>query len=183
MPKAKAAPAAPSSGRIREIVARIERAQSELDVLELKAAGLKAAINSMLIEDLPGVFKEMEIEEARLDDGTTVRIREEVSCGITEANRARAMKWLRDNDYGGIIKTSATMVLPIEGNEELLDQLGKFAEDHDANLDHKEVIHPATLTSFVKEQMRNASFPQALFSVYPFQKAKITKPAAARARR
>lgn len=134
-------------------------------------------------EDLPLLMQEIGMSSFKLEDGTSIEVTPDVQCAITDANRPAANQWLIDNGFGGLIKTQVVTEfgrgeLPeaIEFQRLVIEQF----PDHTPMV--KDSVHPATLKSFVKEQLLrdDCTLPKELFSVYEFNKAKITLPKAAK---
>lgn len=126
-------------------------------------------------EDLPDLMQECGLQSVTLEDGSKIEVREEVDAAITEATRSRAMAWLTDNDFGGLIKT----VVSVEFERGLVSEARQLADNLNgeglfANL--KETVHPQTLRAFVREQMQDGRpIPVDLFNVHPYNIAKLTK--------
>lgn len=141
---------------------------------ELKAA--KEARRRTEEEDLPQLMKEVGLTEIKLASGETVKIKEEVTCGITQANRDDALAWLIKNGFGGLIKTEIALAFG-RGDRDLAERVaGELSQQGYQDLELKEVVHPGTLKSFIKERMAaGEAIPMDLFSVRPFDKATLTK--------
>lgn len=149
-------------------------AQAEVS---LKAA--KEAFEKTEREDLPLLMQEIGMSSFKLEDGTSIEISPEVQCSITEENRARAHQWLVQNGFGGLIKT---MVVTEFGRGEI-EEAAKYqklvVESFPDRIPFvKDAVHASTLKAFVKEQIEkeDSTLPKELFSVYQFNKAKITLP-------
>ena len=142
-------------------------------VLRLKdeLAEAKAAMLRTEREDLPELMAEFGLAEFKLSDGTLIKITEDVDARITDARRDEALRWLIDNGFGGLIKTSVAVTF---GRGER-DSAAALAERLDENYDTahlEESVHPSTLKAFVREQLRDGNpVPFDLFSVYPYSKA------------
>jgi hypothetical protein len=61
----------------------------------------------LLEEDLPDAMQAEEIEQLMLDDGTIVELETSYHGSISEANRADALKWLKEHDCARLIKRKA----------------------------------------------------------------------------
>lgn len=155
-----------------EAQANVWRLDEELEI----ATRLR---NQLETEDLPELMREIGMTSVSLANGKTVEVTEEITCGISEQNRAAALKWLDDHNYGGLIKT----LLNVSFNRQdrthavaLLQQLAIAAADAGVEVDSevKETVHAATLKSFVKEELaKGTPLPFDLFSIHPYNKARI----------
>lgn len=142
---------------VERLEGELERAQNDLRRVEQ--------------EDLPELMREVGMQSVRLADGSTIEVVDEVSCGITEAKRHDAHRWLEANGFGGIIKTEVVVGFG-RGEHEAA---AACAESVGGAL--VERVHPSTLKAFIKEQMAaGRAVPFDLFGVHPFAKAKF-KPA------
>lgn len=162
--------------RITALAQLLSDQQAQVAALEMQLSEAKAAMIHTERDALPNLMNELQLTEIKLLNGTSVKVVEDVDCAITEANRAAALAWLRDNGFGGLIKTEVKASFG-RGEEaaarhafevlvgELQGQLPEL----------KEAVHASTLKSFVKEQLANGTaVPFDLFSVFPFSRAKVT---------
>lgn len=139
---------------------------------QLKAA--KADAFRTEREDLPELMSEVGMSEFVLEDGSKVSVKEEVDASITEAKRDAAVAWLVDNGFGGLIKTTVTASFA-KGDREAAVELAERMSQDGIIAELKEVVHPATLKSFVKEQLTNGEeIPFDTFSIRPYNIANIS---------
>ena len=161
--------------RLKEMGQKMVNQEAKVKELEdeLKAAKLK--LNDMQLVDLPEMFAEYGLSEIKLEDGTVISVKEEVSCAITAKNKPMALKWLLDNNYGGLIKTEVAIAFERGDYEAAQQAMNELAERY-GDVQGKQVVHPATLKSFVKERMEAGdNIPMELFSVHPYSKATMKK--------
>ena len=145
-------------------------------VLEAEAALAKASADLRKIEeeDSPDLLEEVGLKEVMLEDGRKITLTPEIQCGISDERRPRAHAWLRDNNYGGIIKN--VVILEFGVGEDALKQetVKHLATDLHLVPIEKESVHAATLKSFIKEQRaKGASPPEELFAIRPYNKVKV----------
>ena len=116
---------------------------------------------------------EIGLKEITLEDGSKITLVQDCDAAITEATRKGALEWLLKNNFGGLIKTQIDIKFDRgdhETAEEVYKELGKKYQ----GVELKEVVHPSTLKSFVKERMAAAqSIPMKLFNVRSYNKAKV----------
>lgn len=160
--------AAPSLERAVEMAKRLVLARAAVDAADTALKDAKATVARLEQVDLPELMKELGLEMFRMEDGRVVEVVQDVSCGISEAQRAAAHAWLTERGFGGLIKTAVTV------------QFGR--DEHDAAMECakriggtlEERIHPSTLKSFVKERMAaGENVPPELFGTHVFHKVKI----------
>jgi hypothetical protein len=162
--------------RIVVLAQLMQQQQLRVDELEQELKDAKEALRSTEREDLPMLMAELGISELKLEDGSVVKVVEDCDCRITDATRERALKWLADNGFGGLIKTQVTAVFGRGEREEALKLFEKII-DEPADVQLKEEVHPSTLKAFVKEQIAaGTAIPMDAFNVFPYNKASL-KPA------
>lgn len=150
--------------------------QSErVKALDAELAAAKRNLLRTEREDLPQLMAEIGIQEIKLSTGQKVAIKEDVDARITDDHRPAALRWLLDNGFGGLIKTQVTVPFD-RGDHDAAVECGMRLKDEYSNVTLKEDVHPMTLKAFVKEQMAaGTAVPFDLFSIFPFNKAVITK--------
>lgn len=152
--------------QLAETLLNVRKTVADLEA-QLTAAKLEQA--RLEQEDLPDLMMELELTSFKMDNGASVEVVPDVQCGISEERRVNAHRWLTENSFGGIIKTGVSVEFEkgkLEEAEALAEQIGGIV---------KESVHPATLKSFVKEQLAaGRAIPFDLFGIRPFNKVKIT---------
>jgi len=156
-------------------------AQCQVDIeAEIKALGeqLKAQ-NKLLLkvseEDLPAAMLAAGVSELKLADGTEINIKADIYPSIPAVKRLLAYTWLRENNYGSLIKNNVTIQFGKGEDQKAIDLLTELtAEGY--NPTQKESVHPGTLKSFVKEQMADPDtpdLPEELFTVFEKSKSVV----------
>lgn len=145
------------------------QARTNVEALETQLQAAKADLVRIEQEDLPDLMLEIGLSSFKMDNGASVEVVNEVQCGISEDRRNAAHSWLVQHNFGGLIKTEVVVAF---GRGEL-EAAKACAETAGGSV--KESVHPATLKSFIKEQMAaGAAVPFDLFGVRPYNKVKIT---------
>ena len=160
---------------------------------EDKLKEIKAELNELETNKLPLMMNEMGYSSsAPIGDDYTLQKTSGYSCSIPSESyisrlkdeddalamsrrRDDALDWLRSNGFGSIIKDSVSFETSDAEQVEALVQISKVLKIPCHN---SETVNSRTLSSFVKEQMESetgADIPEALFSVYFFEKVKIKK--------
>lgn len=161
--------------RVTQLAALLVEQNAKVKELKYQLKEAEEAARRTEQEDLPELMLECGLQSFVLEDGSKVSIREEVSTAITAANAKAAMGWLTDNDFGGIIKTVVSVKFD-RGEYTTARELSDQLQSRYGAAELKESVHPATLKAFVKEQMAaGTAIPLELFSVHPYNIAKITK--------
>jgi len=153
--------------RVKELTDELDETKRELTRLEQ--------------EDLPELMREVGFTSFTMKDGRIIELTDEISCGITNANRPAAMAWLDENGFGGLIKTKLEVLFNREDRAlalRLADRMAEEAEREEVVIDREMVenVHAATLKKFIKEEMeKGEAVPFDLFSIHPYSKVKIKK--------
>lgn len=161
--------------RLTQMAAILDERQDRVDRLtdELKTA--KAELRQIQEDDLPQLMIEVGVSEVKLADGRPLKLEEDCKAAITANTQDAAVQWLVKNGYGGLIKTEVVTRFPRGAHDIAVSACDTLAQQFD-EVELKEVVHPSTLKSFVKERMRNGEqIPMDLFNVHPYQKATLKK--------
>lgn len=156
--------------KLAEILVTQTKLQKDLEA-KLKIA--KADVLRTEREDLPALMEEVGLKEVTLEDGSVIKIVGDVSAGITAKTKTAALDWLLKNNFGGLIKTNIAVSFGRGERDEAEkardDLTGKYSD-----VALSEAVHPATLKSFVKEQLAEGKpVPFDLFNVHPYNKATL----------
>ncbi|WGN90698.1 host-nuclease inhibitor protein [Burkholderia phage vB_BglM_WTB] len=157
----------------------IEAKELEVKILETQEelATLQSQYDKITMNLIPTIFEELGIHSFKLQDGSEVQVNPDIKVGITEANKPAAFRYLRENDFDGIIKESVSLQFG-KGEGELSKKAQEALTAAGFTPQLKEDVHYQTLRSFAKERLEagDANFPQEVFGVWPFKKAKIVIP-------
>lgn len=117
-------------------------------------------------EEMPSLMDELGITSLTLTTGEQIAMDFSMHCSITKANEEEAFRWLRENNHGDLIKNE--MKVKFNRNEDnVVGVVRDVIEQHGLQYEAKQYVHPQTLKSFIKEQMRQKNPPpQDLFGVY-----------------
>jgi len=162
--------------QISGLAALLREGHAAVDAATESLSRLKAEVRQIEEEDLPELMRELGLSEIKLEDGSSVKVVDEVDCGISIERRPAAHAWLADNGFGGLIKSAG--VVEVGRNEP--DEAGAAAAKmHDLlgrDAAFNESVHASTLKAFIKEQMAaGVTIPMELFGIRPYAKAKLTK--------
>lgn len=160
--------------RIKELAEQLVVAARDLEAKEKAAKDAKTEYLRLEREDLPDLMSEIGLSEIVLDDGTKISVKEDCSAAITAKNKTTAHAWLVDNGFGGLIRTQLISEFGTGEHDDAIEIRDILASEYHIDAALTEKVHPATLKSFVKEQMeKGAAIPMELFSVHPYSKAII----------
>lgn len=147
--------------------------QKVVEQLTTQLDAAKAALRRTETEDLPELMNEVGLSELTTKDGIEVSIAADVTCGISEANMTRAVHWLAERGYDGIVKTEVSVLFG-RGERDEANNLAQQLKDQGLPGHVTNSIHSQTLKSFVKERMAaGEAVPFDLFGIHPFSRAKL----------
>ncbi len=175
-------PDAPVEAATLELLARLAKESTDLEMeIQIAAVALEEQnekLNKLLRKRIPEIMKTLGMSEFKLTDGSIVSVKSDVKCGITEANKPAAFAWLEEKNFDGIIKTKVNTEFG-KGEIEQARAALKLLEDAGFHGSMDRSVHPATLKSFVKEQLEDGTnIPIETFGIFEFDVAKIKLPKA-----
>jgi len=154
---------------------------AEMTMAEEALRDIKKRLFKVQTEDLPKAMEDAGCDSFTLTNGYQVTVKSKYEAHISKANMATAFAWLRENDYGGLIKNQVNIIYP-KGSERraatMVTRLKKAGE----SFTEKESVHASTLKSFVTEQMgqEKCDLPQDLFGVFEVTIATVADPTKAK---
>ena len=151
---------------------QLEFAEQEVAELEDSLKEKKEAARKLSEEDIPLFLAEKGLSSITLDNGTEVKISEEIRPGVKVADRPFCYAWLRDN--GDIIKNNVSVSFGMGEDSQAL-KLKAAIQDLGMVGAEKEDVHYQTMKAFVTEQhKKGVSLPDE-FGVYVANKTKLVQ--------
>lgn len=152
----------------------LEFTEEEIVQLEDQLKEKKEAARKLSEEDIPQFLAEKGLASITLDNGTEVKITEEVRPGVKVADRPYVYSWLRDNGYGDLIKSNVSVSFGM-GEDSQAIKLKAAIQDLGMVSSEKEDVHYQTMKAFVTEQhKKGVSLPDE-FGVYVANKTKLVQ--------
>ena len=152
----------------------LEFTEEEIVQLEDQLKEKKEAARKLSEEDIPQFLAEKGLASITLDNGTEVKITEEVRPGVKVADRPFVYSWLRDNGYGDLIKSNVSVSFGM-GEDSQAIKLKAAIQDLGMVGSEKEDVHYQTMKAFVTEQhKKGVSLPDE-FGVYVANKTKLVQ--------
>lgn len=159
--------------RVVALARLLKEQQDAYERLKEETAAAKEAMLRTEREDLPTLMAEVGLESMKLDDGSVVTIKEDYDVRITERTKDAALRWLLDNGFGGLIKTSVALEFG-RGERDEASAVTEELKGRYPGVHLEEHVHHSTLKAFVREQLREGRpVPMDLFNVFPYSKATI----------
>ena len=161
--------------KVAVLAKKIQDRQSRAALLEGELKQVKQELLKLTDEDLPATMQELGLSAFTTDDGSSITIKPTYGAHIKVDNREEAFAWLRDNDFGDLIKNNVTCTFG-RGEDDAANQFLSFAEKSGYTPLQKTEVHPQTLKAWVREQTETGnSVPMDLFGAYIGQRATIKR--------
>ena len=158
---------------ISALARRAKSLEKEINDAEDILKGYKEQYRKLTEETIPEALAELGMTSFRMEDGSSIEVKPFYSASITEARRAEAFQWLRDNGFDDIIKNTVSVRFG-RGEDELCNRLLGMLGQQGFPVDQSEKVEPSTLKAWVKERVtRGEQFPMELFGAYIGKKASI----------
>lgn len=162
--------------RLSQLAERSKELEELISAANVALAELQGENNRILMSEIPGVMLTLGMESYTLTDGSKIAVKEDVKASITVEHKPAAHAWLKENDFGGILKTKVLLEFG-KGEEANVERVSKALQEIGFPPSIDEGVHAQTLKAFVKEQLEaGTNIPMDLFGVYEFRQAKITLP-------
>lgn len=132
---------------------------------------------------LPEAMAEAGCKKFITDTGLQIEVKPFYTAKIDDNNRNDCYKWLRDHNFGNIIKHQVAADFN-KGEDSLAEEVKKLMDEKGISYTDKESIHHQTLTAFVKERIEKGGdsqkeekdrFPLTLFNVFIGKTTKVKR--------
>ena len=157
--------------KIKELQAQQEQLQIQEDAVKQK----KKDIEYLSGEVIPTMLSEMGLSFLKLQDGSSVEVKTNYSATITQAKKAEAFNWLRENGLGDIIKNEISVSFGRNEDNKAADY-AELAKSQGLDPMQKLKVEPMTLKALVRERMEaGKEMPTELFNVFIGNKTTIKR--------
>ena len=157
--------------KIKELQAQQEQLQIQEEAVKQK----KKDIEYLSGEVIPTMLSEMGLSFLKLQDGSSVEVKTNYSATITQAKKAEAFNWLRENGLGDIIKNEISVSFGRNEDNKAADY-ANLAKGQGFEPQQKLKVEPMTLKALVRERMEaGKEMPTELFNIYVGNKTTIKR--------
>ena len=126
-------------------------------------------------EVIPTMMAEMGLSHLKLMDGSSVDVKPFYSATITNANREKALNWLRNNGLGDIIKNEILVSFGRNEDNKAADYAA-LATERGFQPTQKMKVEPMTLKALVRERIEaGKDMPTELFNIFVGNKTTIKR--------
>ena len=135
----------------------------------------KAALHKITDEQLPEALEEMGLQKFTLTDGSEISVKPVYSASIPKDRRDEAYQWLRDNEFGDIVKNNVTVTFG-RGEDAVAKKFLALCGTQGFAPDQLEKVEPMTLKAWLRERVEAGdAVPLDLFGAYISQRATIKR--------
>ena len=157
--------------KIKELQAQQEQLQQQEDAIKQK----KKDIEYLSGEVIPTMLSEMGLSFLKLQDGSSVEVKTNYSATITQAKKAEAFNWLRENGLGDIIKNEISVSFGRNEDNKAADY-AELAKSRGLDPMQKLKVEPMTLKALVRERIEaGKDMPTEIFGVFSENKTTIKR--------
>ena len=141
--------------RLNEKLGEAIELRESVDQMEADLAAAKKSLNHLTTTIIPDMMAEIGMEECT-QRGWKIKVGEFVSGSLPkeEAARARAIKWLEDNDAGELLKTSVSVTFGRSQHDDAVAIAKQIEQDGFAPM-LESTVHPQTLQAFARERLKD----------------------------
>ena len=167
-------------------IAAVVKYGNDLIAIQSEIATLEAALElnqkkqfTLLTQTLPDAMKAIGMNSFQMTNGASIKIVPFYQCSVSDSdptNKAKALKWLRTNEAGSLIKHEFKCALGVEA-EKLVVSLRGFLNKKQIVFKDGQSVNAATLKSFMKERIEAGKpFPLDIFKGFTGNIAKVEMP-------
>ena len=160
----------------------VSRLANEAAALEHKLAEqeqamkeTKAALHKITDEQLPEALEEMGLQKFTLTDGSEISVKPIYSASIPRDRREEAFQWLRDHEFGDLVKNNVTVTFG-RGEDADAKEFMNLCGSQGYVPDQLEKVEPMTLKAWLRERVEAGdAVPLDLFGAFISQRATIKR--------
>jgi hypothetical protein len=158
--------------RLAQEAADLER---EIADVEQKLKDKKKALYKITDEQLPEALEEMNLQKFTLTDGSEISVKPIYAASIPKDRRDEAFQWLRDHEFGDLVKNNVTVTFGRGEDDTAKDFIGLCGEQGFVP-SQIEKVEPMTLKAWLRERVEEGDpIPLDLFGAFISQRATIKR--------
>ena len=158
--------------RLANEAANLEREISDAEQL-LK--GKKQALHKITDEQLPEALEEMGLQKFMLTDGAEISVKPIYAATIPVDRREEAFQWLRDHEFGDLVKNNVTVTFG-RGEDTTAKEFVGLCGSQGFVPSQTEKVEPMTLKAWLRERVEAGDpIPLDLFGAFISQRATIKR--------
>jgi hypothetical protein len=149
--------------------------EQEIKKLEEALKEQKTALFKITDEQLPEALEEMNLQKFTLKDGSEISVKPIYAASIPKDRRAEAFAWLRDHQFGDLVKNNVSVTFG-RGEDEMAKDFVGLCSSQGFVPNQLEKVEPMTLKAWLREQVEAGHpIPLDLFGAFISQRAIIKR--------
>jgi len=158
--------------RLATEAANLER---EISSAEQLLKDKKQALHKITDEQLPEALEEMGLQKFTLTDGAEISVKPIYAASIPKDRKEEAFQWLRDHEFGDLVKNNVTVTFG-RGEDETAKEFVGLCGSQGFVPSQLEKVEPMTLKAWLRERVEAGDpIPLDLFGAFISQRATIKR--------
>ena len=160
--------------KLSEEVEKLKSIQANIKSKEDEIKTLKEDEKYYSCLVIPKLMEDMNLKSLKLKDGSELTIKQIYSASMRADKKPEAIKWLRDNGLGDIVKNNITVTFG-QGEDNKAVEYAGLARERGYEPTQDEKVHHARLSAVMSDlKSKNFEIPTDLFSSYEKISTSIT---------
>ena len=149
--------------------------EKEIAEFEQFAKEKKQALHKITDEQLPEALEEMGLQKFTLTDGAEISVKPIYSASIPRDRKDEAFQWLRDHEFGDLVKNNVTVTFG-RGEDTIAKDFVDLCGSQGFTPSQLEKGEPMTLKAWLRERVEAGdAVPLDLFGAFISQRATIKR--------
>ena len=162
-----------------DAIARLANKAAELEAEVVEAERLlkqaQNAYREITDDQLPAALDAVGLEKFTMKDGSEISVKETYHASIPVNRRPEAYTWLRDHDFGDIVKNNVTVSFG-RGEDKAAKAFVDLCDTKGYVPDQIEKVEPSTLRAWLRERVESGDpVPLDLFGAFIRQRATLKR--------
>ena len=158
---------------LSEQIEKLNSINAQISSTEANLKELKEQEKQLNNFTIPELMEKMNLSTLKLKDGSELSVKKIYSATIKADKKAEAIKWLRDNGLGDIVKNEITVNFG-QGEENKAAEYANLAKESGYEPSQKEAVHAMTLKVTMEDwKNKGNEVPEDLFWTFDGNQTKI----------
>jgi len=160
---------------VSRLAAEAANLEKEISAAEQLLKDKKQALHKITDEQLPEALEEMGLEKFTLTDGAEISVKPIYAASIPRDRKGEAFQWLRDHEFGDLVKNNVTVTFG-RGEDETAKKFVGLCGSRGFTPSQLEKVEPMTLKAWLRERVEAGDpIPLDLFGAFISQRATIKR--------
>jgi hypothetical protein len=171
-------PGSNSLAALTDLAQQQMQAEAEVARLESELKAANARLREISEQTLPDAMYEIGMSEFTLADGTTIKIKSDLTLSVPKNKKAEVANWLETVGEGGLVKQLAVIDLGKgKSAESAAEQIRSFANDLGIGCEVGVDVNTTSLKAVLRRRMSAGEAVPDLGSIggYDYRKSVISK--------